>query len=309
MNEIVYDGELPYIFISYSHKDEQVLSYIHSVQRELYRIWFDHGNKAGQDWAKTIANKLEKSNCILLFVSKNSIESINIKNEIIFAQSINKLIIPIFIEDFELSSEYKMLLSSYHQVKIAGLDFKDSVKKIVENLPKETLSISGSPFYVNDRYEFYFKTIEIADKGYGYYTRETSIVAVDLKSKDSKKLYSYVSIPAYEPVFKICRCEKVNPTFFNEDDNQNILLDFIVDCLLEYPLKGDDVSALFSYIISNPLSDDVKVIPVGYKIVSPKTNVYKHDLSMDKLYKDTDALGRTIIGDIKESFFGNNKEK
>ena len=46
-----YEGTLPYLFVSYAHKnDAAVLEIIRTLQARGFRVWYDEGIEAGSDW-------------------------------------------------------------------------------------------------------------------------------------------------------------------------------------------------------------------------------------------------------------------
>lgn len=46
-----YNGNEPYIFISYAHKDNNtVYPVIARIQKDGYRAWFDEGIDPGTEW-------------------------------------------------------------------------------------------------------------------------------------------------------------------------------------------------------------------------------------------------------------------
>jgi hypothetical protein len=54
-----YEGSEPYIFISYSHKNKDVvLPVIEALQNSGYNVWFDIGIEAGSEWPEYIATHL-----------------------------------------------------------------------------------------------------------------------------------------------------------------------------------------------------------------------------------------------------------
>ena len=58
----VYEGEKPFIFISYSHQDiERVVRLIRRLQSEGFRIWYDSGIQAGAEWPEEVATHIK--NC------------------------------------------------------------------------------------------------------------------------------------------------------------------------------------------------------------------------------------------------------
>ena len=78
-----YEGNLPYVFISYAHLDvDRVLPIIQHLKSDGYRIWYDQGIEAGTAWAKNIAEHLGRASCIIAFISQNYISSENCMDEI-----------------------------------------------------------------------------------------------------------------------------------------------------------------------------------------------------------------------------------
>lgn len=54
----IYDGEEPYLFMSYSHKDKDVVeSVIQLLQRQACNIWYDPGITPGESWNDDIAKR------------------------------------------------------------------------------------------------------------------------------------------------------------------------------------------------------------------------------------------------------------
>ena len=86
-----YNGNQPYIFISYAHKDsDKVLPIVESLTASGFRVWYDSGIEAGTEWPEYIANKLSESACVIAFISKAALESQNCRREINYAISENK---------------------------------------------------------------------------------------------------------------------------------------------------------------------------------------------------------------------------
>ncbi len=108
----VYEGDKPYIFISYSHKDDKkVWGIIEKLNKLGYRLWYDKGIDPGTEWADNISEHILKCSMLIAMISKNYIESDNCTDEITFARDkkINRLII--YIEEVALPPAMEMRLS------------------------------------------------------------------------------------------------------------------------------------------------------------------------------------------------------
>ena len=92
-----------YIFISYAHKDSAtVVPLIENMKKAGFHIWYDDGIEVGAEWPAYIQSSLEKSSVVLVFISKNSVDSFNCRNEINFALMMHKAMIVVYLEDTEL---------------------------------------------------------------------------------------------------------------------------------------------------------------------------------------------------------------
>ncbi len=97
-----YEGNEPYIFISYAHKDQdEVLRYVDALQSRGFRIWFDGGIQAGTEWPENIARHLRKCACVISFVSESFVESDNCRRELTFSQDLKIDQLSIFIQNLQ----------------------------------------------------------------------------------------------------------------------------------------------------------------------------------------------------------------
>jgi hypothetical protein len=114
-----YEGNAPYIFISYSHKDsDRVMPAISELQSAGYKVWYDAGIKAGSKWPDYIANRLSNSALVILFISAASIDSQYCSQELTFAQSLKKPILSVILDETPIPLGMQMQLCN-HQSLIA----------------------------------------------------------------------------------------------------------------------------------------------------------------------------------------------
>ena len=107
----IYEGQEPYLFISYSHQDnDKVIPVIHGLQKLGYRVWYDSGITVGGRWRDIIAEHLINSNCVVVFLSRNSAASDYCQVEINFALEEHKPIVPVYLEETILPSGLQMWL-------------------------------------------------------------------------------------------------------------------------------------------------------------------------------------------------------
>ena len=108
-NPIAYKGDKPYIFISYAHKDsEVVLPIIARLQEDGYRVWYDEGIVPGSNWDIYISEHLDQSSNVLGFLSKSYVKSQNCRDELALTRMKGKPMNLVYIDDVQLSPGLKM---------------------------------------------------------------------------------------------------------------------------------------------------------------------------------------------------------
>ena len=104
------DEEKPYIFISYSHNDRDlILPIIKTLYEAGWKIWYDEGLTIGDKYDETLEEHVKNCSAFLLFVTEHSIDSLYVKeNEIPWAIDFCKPIIKCLLDegtDYEIREE------------------------------------------------------------------------------------------------------------------------------------------------------------------------------------------------------------
>ncbi len=137
-----YDGDEPYLFVSYSHRDvTSVRPILERIDKEKFRFWYDDTMEIGEDFRNELRDKIEKCTAFLLFISPSSMESKYCGMEIITAFKNNKRIYPIYLDDnCRIPAPLKMILENLQHVKGASA-LKDGryLDKLIASLPTETM--------------------------------------------------------------------------------------------------------------------------------------------------------------------------
>lgn len=133
----LYDGQEPYVFISYTRKDsERVFPLLQALTEAKYRIWFDAGIQAGAHWTETLVEKVEKSSIFCPLYS----EAFNISRfcfeETEYAYRTNKTIVPIYLDDVSMSEQRPLfrLLGSRQSLRLYQYN---SIASFVASLEQE----------------------------------------------------------------------------------------------------------------------------------------------------------------------------
>lgn len=93
------------VFISYSHYDNEIARRVSNfLEYSGFRCWLDQRDiRVGEDWAKTITNAIRTSTVVIAILSEHYNNSPSRENEIELAERWKKPIIPIKIDNSELS--------------------------------------------------------------------------------------------------------------------------------------------------------------------------------------------------------------
>lgn len=114
-----YQGQEPFAFFSYCHKDsDRVYPLIEELTELGYRIWFDEGIGIGDEWPEVIARKLEECNTFLVAMTPTYCCSHNCKNEMTYQVEDQKPMLPLMMEDFPLSGGIKLQLAGTQYLRL-----------------------------------------------------------------------------------------------------------------------------------------------------------------------------------------------
>ncbi|MBQ7340080.1 MAG: leucine-rich repeat protein [Clostridia bacterium] len=130
--------EKPYVFISYSTKDQEKASRVHDFLTENgINAWIAskdiHG---GEDFANEITNAVNGCDCFVFVMSQNSDDSPHCINELSLAFSGRKKIIPLKIQEFTLSKTSTYFLQRAQWVNAVD-NFELGLKEMLNQMGKE----------------------------------------------------------------------------------------------------------------------------------------------------------------------------
>ena len=98
-----YAGNEPFIFISYAHDDAHlVYPIVERLTLDGFRVWYDDGIHAGEDWTETVAQRLDESTICMPMLTENYVESVNCRNELAYSLNAGKTVISVKLTDFEM---------------------------------------------------------------------------------------------------------------------------------------------------------------------------------------------------------------
>ena len=148
-NFTAYEGQRPYVFVSYAHADiNVVMPVLEKMSNEYqYRIWYDSGLHSGDDWSERLTAKIKNSTAFIVFLSANSVSSRHVISEVSIAfENENIKVIPVWITPAtELPPNLKYYLS-FTQHAFAKNEVPPTIDELVleleNSLPDSTRNIA-----------------------------------------------------------------------------------------------------------------------------------------------------------------------
>lgn len=130
-----YRGPEPTIFISYAHKDAaMVYPEIHRLHQLGYHLWYDEGIDPGNEWPEEIAKALDSCHLFLAFLSNQSANSVNCRNEINYALNNKKQFLSIYLEDVTLPGGLALRVGDLQAVMKYRMDSESYARKMQKAL-------------------------------------------------------------------------------------------------------------------------------------------------------------------------------
>lgn len=108
-----YSGDEPYVFVSYSHDDsELVFPELQRLKALGYNIWYDEGLNAGNNWTNELALHLSNCALVIYIISPNSVLSRHCANEVHYALDLEKPVLAIHLRPAVLPPGLRLQLGA-----------------------------------------------------------------------------------------------------------------------------------------------------------------------------------------------------
>lgn len=122
------------IFISYSRKDKEAIKgYLNLFSANDLDVWIDQsGINASTEWAEQIVSAITDCDVFILFLSKTSVESENVRKEIGVATTLGKKVLPLKIEDVDIPPSMLYHLNSIHFLEVNSISQEQLVSHVVK---------------------------------------------------------------------------------------------------------------------------------------------------------------------------------
>lgn len=153
-----HTDEAPYVFISYAHADsEEVVDTVQYLKSNHFNVWYDEGIKSGREWADEISRKIKHCKQFICFISRHSINSESVKDEIHIAWKYNINTIVVYLEKIELDGGLEMKLDRKQAILKYTMSEQEFRQKLCSSISQEVVQIKNDKapddIRLNDRYE------------------------------------------------------------------------------------------------------------------------------------------------------------
>ena len=127
------------IFISYSSVDHKVVSeYADYLQSKGYEVWIDQlGISHGHEFPEEISRAIQACQILLFFSSKNSNSSKWVKREIVYADKLDKTVLPICLDKTEYNESLQLLLSGVEHIDASNKSFDETKGILLSSIEHE----------------------------------------------------------------------------------------------------------------------------------------------------------------------------
>jgi len=130
-----YRGHDPYVFVSYAHADRNLVNTeLRWLSEEGFNVWYDEGISPGSSWDEEIANALGGCTLFLYFITPNSVESQNCRNEVNYCLSKGRKILCVYLENTQLPAGLELNLSANQAIMRSDLSLEVYRSKLHKTL-------------------------------------------------------------------------------------------------------------------------------------------------------------------------------
>ncbi len=115
----------------------RVLADVAKLDAAGYRIWYDEGIDAGNEWPEEIAKALSGCALFLVYVSPDAAASRNVRNEIHFALNKKKTFLAVHLAETELPEGLELRMGDIQAILRWRMSVRQYDGKLEESLPAE----------------------------------------------------------------------------------------------------------------------------------------------------------------------------
>ena len=141
-----YDGDDPYIFVSYAHEDvTEVYSDLQWLRDQGVNIWYDEGISPGVGWREELDRAIGKSKLMVFFVSPESVHSLHCRREVNDALNLDLDCLVVYLQETDLPDGLRLSLSGSQPIQKHDIPIGSFRSTLLEGVVKYSEQKPGSP--------------------------------------------------------------------------------------------------------------------------------------------------------------------
>jgi TolB-like protein len=144
-----YQGDDPYVFVSYSHRDESsAMAEVNWLQQHGINVWYDEGIAAGTEWREELAQSISGAAAFVYYVTPGSAASENCRKEVNFAVDRGKPIFAVHLEETTLPDGLDLAIADRQAILQHDVGQTEGRRKLLERLSETVDAQAPSPLPV-----------------------------------------------------------------------------------------------------------------------------------------------------------------
>ncbi|MCZ6871424.1 MAG: TIR domain-containing protein, partial [Gammaproteobacteria bacterium] len=133
-----YQGDDPYIFVSYAHEDaERVYPELEWLRGQGFNVWYDEGISPGAVWREGLARAIKDSSLFLFYVTANSVTSPHCLRELNFGQEEERPFLAVHLEATRLPDALRLSISDRQAIlahELSRADFEEKLRQTLSSV-------------------------------------------------------------------------------------------------------------------------------------------------------------------------------
>ncbi len=295
-----YSGNEPFVFVSYSHLDNELAEkIITGLKQSMCRVWYDEGLSVGESWNDKLADRINNAEAFIVILSQNSVESQFVRKEVNYAISKQKAIYPIMVNDFDVSAGLEMLLCDTQYFKLRSgneVELEYCLEEIIAKMPPSVISKNRVPFLEKGNYAFYLEKDCRLNGAKDKHADSFTIVCRDSESEETVEMFDFKGSAAYDIDYEVTQCNATKDDYFVGEIHGLYVFNVLAQCELDYPLIGVDLDLLLVFVLRIADDETPMLCMVDYQFINVHRNKEKDT--------ELDSWGKTMLRLCKEKLFG-----
>ena len=270
----LYLGNGPYVFMSYSFKDkEKAIKLSQTLILSGCNLWLDTGIASRED----AEQKLKDAFCVILLVTRNSIVSRHVGNDITIAHSYKKPVFTVYLDDFG----FRLSDSGSNYLAECGPDsFDENLfklrDKIISKLPPHVLRKTQEPFYVGELNRFYTE-INWKESSFG--------ICVINEKGEKTTLWSYAPSDEYNLNASLCCVDEIDNPYFSNKNSKNLVASFVLSFIAKKDEAMKDCDIVVTVAISRLDEEKPRITLVNCESLFDSENMQGLISHIEKSFK------------------------